>query len=269
MLDICSMWQWLSMPPGSTSRPAASMSRLPAGSFSCRATMRPSITPISQRNVSAAVTTVPLRMVRSNTGIRACYCIHRNQVHGPGSGLSNCIILLPDAVGHWSKAAARMHLTVIHLIGPDPDRCQIQSSAIPVRLAWALLRKVDMSMRWWLLALAAVISTGAAAEKKYGPGVSDTEIKLGQTVPYSGPVSAYGTIGRSEAAYFEMLNQQGGVNGRKIRLLSVDDGYSPPKTVEQTRKLVEQEEVLAIFSPLGTPTNSATQKYLNAKKVPQ
>ena len=126
-----------------------------------------------------------------------------------------------------------------------------------------------MRMRWWLLALAAVISTGTAAEKKYGPGVSDTEIKLGQTVPYSGPVSAYGTIGKSEAAYFEMLNHQGGVNGRKIRLISIDDGYSPPRTVEQTRRLVEEENVLAIFSPVGTPTSSATHKYLNAKRVPQ
>src|SRR5690349_12253121 len=128
-----------------------------------------------------------------------------------------------------------------------------------------------MKTHRWLIAMAAIIATSAlfAADKKYGPGVTDTEIKLGQTMPYSGPASAYGTIGRSEAAYFEMLNQQGGVNGRKIRMLSVDDGYSPPKTVEQTRKLVEQEEVLAIFSPLGTPTNSATQKYLNAKKVPQ
>src|SRR5262245_54961254 len=126
-----------------------------------------------------------------------------------------------------------------------------------------------MRMRWCLLALAAVVSTASAAEKKYGPGASDTEIKLGQTVPYSGPVSAYGTIGKSAAAYFEMLNQQGGVNGRKIRLISLDDAYSPPKTVEQTRRLVEEENVLAIFSPVGTPTSSAVHKYLNAKKVPQ
>src|SRR5690242_18127700 len=126
-----------------------------------------------------------------------------------------------------------------------------------------------MRMRWWLLALAAVISTSPAAEKKYGPGVTDTEIKLGQTMPYSGPASAYGTIGKAETAYFDMLNQQGGINGRKIRLLSLDDGYSPPKTVEQTRRLVEQEDVLAIFSPLGTAPNSSIQKYLNTKKVPQ
>jgi ABC-type branched-subunit amino acid transport system substrate-binding protein len=128
-------------------------------------------------------------------------------------------------------------------------------------------------MKWQtvLSACAALIFAAVAhtAEKKYGPGVTDTEIKLGQTMPYSGPASAYGTIGKSEAAYFEMLNSRGGVNGRKIRLISLDDGYSPPRTVENTRRLVEQEEVLAIFSPLGTPTNSAIHKYLNAKKVPQ
>ena len=95
------------------------------------------------------------------------------------------------------------------------------------------------------------------------------EIKLGQTMPYSGPASAYGTIGRVEVAYFKMLNEQGGVNGRKISLLSEDDGYNPAKTVEQTRKLVEQDDVLLLFQSLGTPCNSATQKYLNAKKVPQ
>jgi ABC-type branched-subunit amino acid transport system substrate-binding protein len=122
-----------------------------------------------------------------------------------------------------------------------------------------------------LIALAAALTTAVAqgADKKYGPGVTDTEIKLGQTMPYSGPASAYGAVGKSEVAFFEMINQQGGVNGRKIRLISVDDGYSPPKTVEQTRRLVEQEEVLAIFSPLGTAPNSAIHKYLNAKKVPQ
>jgi ABC-type branched-subunit amino acid transport system substrate-binding protein len=116
---------------------------------------------------------------------------------------------------------------------------------------------------------AAIMSVGAATAGDYGPGVSDTEIKLGQTIPYSGPASAYGTIGRIEEAYFNMVNSRGGVNGRKIRMISLDDAYSPPKTVEQTRKLVEQEEVLAIVGTIGTPTNSATQKYLNAKKVPQ
>jgi branched-chain amino acid transport system substrate-binding protein len=120
-----------------------------------------------------------------------------------------------------------------------------------------------------VLAVAVICGHALSAEKKYGPGVTDTEIKLGQTMPYSGPASAYSAIGKAELAYFEMINQRGGVNGRKIRLISLDDGYSPPKTVEQVRKLVEEEEVLAIFSPLGTPPNTAIHKYLNAKKVPQ
>ena len=121
------------------------------------------------------------------------------------------------------------------------------------------------------LLLVAALSYGHAlgAEKSYGPGVTDIEIKLGQTMPYSGPASAYGAIGKAELAYFEMINQHGGVNGRKIRLISLDDGYSPPRTVEQVRKLVEEDAVLAIFSPLGTPPNTAIHKYLNAKKVPQ
>lgn len=124
-----------------------------------------------------------------------------------------------------------------------------------------------------LAAIAAfsLVSTSAvlAADKKYDPGASDTEIKIGQTMPYSGPASAYGTQGRAEAAFWKMINSQGGINGRKITLLSMDDGYSPPKTVEQTRKLVEQEEVAAILNPLGTPTGLAVRKYLNDKKVPQ
>jgi branched-chain amino acid transport system substrate-binding protein len=121
----------------------------------------------------------------------------------------------------------------------------------------------------WLLPLLALTASPAPAEKKYGPGVTDTEIKIGQTMPYSGPVSAFGTMGRAEAAYFEMVNAAGGVNGRKIRLLSLDDGYSPPRTIEQTRKLVESEEVLLLFSSFGTPPNTAAMKYLNAKGVPQ
>jgi ABC-type branched-subunit amino acid transport system substrate-binding protein len=116
---------------------------------------------------------------------------------------------------------------------------------------------------------ALVASFGSAVAADYGPGVTDKEIKIGQTMPYSGPASAYGTQGRIEEAYFNMINSKGGVNGRKITMISLDDAYSPPKTVEQTRKLVEQEEVLAIVGTIGTPTNSATQKYLNAKKVPQ
>ena len=120
-----------------------------------------------------------------------------------------------------------------------------------------------------LTAAALCLVAAHGAEAADPPGVTATEIKLGQTMPYSGPASSYGTIGKVEQAYFKMLNEQGGVNGRKINLISLDDGYSPPKTVEQTRKLVEREGVLLIFDPLGTAPNSAIQKYLNSKKVPQ
>jgi branched-chain amino acid transport system substrate-binding protein len=122
-----------------------------------------------------------------------------------------------------------------------------------------------------LLGLAALllIAAPALAQKKYAPGVSNSEIRIGQTMPYSGPASAYGAIGHAEAAYFTMLNEQGGVNGRRITLLSLDDGYSPPRTFEQTRRLVEQENVAFIFSSLGTPTGVVVHKYLNEKKVPQ
>jgi branched-chain amino acid transport system substrate-binding protein len=131
-----------------------------------------------------------------------------------------------------------------------------------------------MSAKRWtrrILAIAAVmlLAAPALAQKKYAPGVSDTEIRIGQTMPYSGPASAYGAVGRAEAAYFTMLNEEGGVNGRRITLLSLDDGYSPPKTFEQTRRLVEQENVAFIFSSLGTPTGVVVHKYLNEKKVPQ
>ena len=107
------------------------------------------------------------------------------------------------------------------------------------------------------------------AQKKYDPGASDTEIKIGQTVPFSGPASAYATIGKTQAAYFKMINDQGGINGRKLNLIQYDDAYSPPKTVEQVRKLVESDEVLLTFQLVGTPPNAAVQKYLNQKKVPQ
>ncbi len=115
----------------------------------------------------------------------------------------------------------------------------------------------------------ATLTTGAAAEKNYAPGVSDTEIKIGQTMPYSGPASALGTAGRAHAAYLNMINDQGGINGRKVRLISLDDAYNPPKTVEQTRRLVEQEGVALIFGSLGTAPNMAIHKYVNAKKLPQ
>jgi branched-chain amino acid transport system substrate-binding protein len=119
------------------------------------------------------------------------------------------------------------------------------------------------------IALLAVTSSGALAQKKYDTGATDTEIKIGNIMPYSGPASAYGVIGKTEQAYFNKINAEGGINGRKINFISYDDGYSPPKTVEQARKLVESDEVLLLFNPLGTPPNSAIQKYLNSKKVPQ
>ena len=115
----------------------------------------------------------------------------------------------------------------------------------------------------------AITSSGVVAQKKYDTGASDTEIKIGNIMPYSGPASAYGISGRTEAAYFRKINDEGGINGRRINFISYDDAYSPPKAVEQARKLVESDEVLLIFSPLGTPSNSAIQKYMNAKKVPQ
>ena len=118
------------------------------------------------------------------------------------------------------------------------------------------------------LALSLSISP-VVAEKQYGPGVSDTEIKIGQTMAYSGPASTYGTLGRAAAAYFAKINAEGGIGGRKITFLSLDDGYSPPKTVEQTRGLVERYQVLMIFGSLGTAPNSAVRKYLNSMKVPQ
>ncbi|WP_316239586.1 ABC transporter substrate-binding protein [Bradyrhizobium sp. SZCCHNR1015] len=119
------------------------------------------------------------------------------------------------------------------------------------------------------LALLSLAATASAAEKKYDTGASDSEIKVGQTVPLSGPASAYATIGKAQAAYMKMINDQGGVNGRKINLIQYDDAYSPPKTVEQVRKLVESDEVLLTFQIIGTAPNVAVQKYLNSKKVPQ
>ncbi|MGC2317336.1 MAG: ABC transporter substrate-binding protein [Bradyrhizobium sp.] len=117
--------------------------------------------------------------------------------------------------------------------------------------------------------LAVAVATAANAQKKYDPGATDTEIKVGNIMPYSGPLSAYATIGKTEAAYFKKINEEGGINGRKISFISYDDGYNPAKTVEQARKLVEDDEALLIFNPLGTPGNTAIQKYMNAKKVPQ
>ncbi len=121
-----------------------------------------------------------------------------------------------------------------------------------------------------LLAAAAILmTTTAQAQKQYDPGATDTEIKIGNIMPYSGPASAYSAIGKAEAAYFRRINNEGGSNGRKINFISYDDAYSPPKAMEQARKLVESDDVLLVFQPLGTPSNTAIQKYLNLKKVPQ
>jgi len=121
-----------------------------------------------------------------------------------------------------------------------------------------------------LSAVSLVFVSGMAwAAGQYGPGASDSEIKIGNTMPYSGPASSYGVIGKSETAYFAMINEQGGIKGRKINFISRDDGYSPPKTVEQVRKMVEEDGVLLLFQTLGTPSNTAIQDYLNNNKVPQ
>ena len=129
-----------------------------------------------------------------------------------------------------------------------------------------------MSKQWTgLLALvgALAIISSAAAQQQYGPGVTDTEIKIGQTTAYSGPASAYGNLlSKTEVVYVRMINERGGINGRKITLISLDDGYSPPKTVEQTRRLVEQDHVLGIFDSLGTAPNAAIQEYLNEQHIP-
>src|SRR3979411_1009903 len=116
---------------------------------------------------------------------------------------------------------------------------------------------------------AAFAASGAIAQKNYGPGVTDTEIKIGNIMPYSGPASAYGIIGKTMSAYFRMINDTGGVNGRKINFISYDDAYSPPKAVEQARKLIESDEGLLLFGTLGPASNTAIQKYVNSKKVPQ
>ena len=129
------------------------------------------------------------------------------------------------------------------------SKCRVLSAAVAVTLA--------------------TLTAPSLAQKKYDPGASNTEIKIGQTMPYSGPASAYGTIGKVEAAYFKKVNDEGGINGSKINFISLDDAYSPTKTVEMVRRLVEQDEVLLVFGPLGTPSNTAIHKYMTEKKVPQ
>src|SRR5215813_3675841 len=126
------------------------------------------------------------------------------------------------------------------------------------------------SMYLAVLTVSSTLAVGLAfAGSQYDPGTGDTEIKIGNTMPYSGPASAWGVVGKSEAAYFAMINDQGGVNGRKINFISRDDGYSPPKTVEMVRKLVEEDQVLLLFQTLGTASNAAVQDYLNERKIPQ
>ena len=115
----------------------------------------------------------------------------------------------------------------------------------------------------------AITAHSRAAESQSTPGVSDSQIKIGQTIAYSGPASSFATIGRTQMAYYRMISDTGGINGRKIDSITLDDGYSPPKTVEQTRRLVEQDQVFGIFGSLGTPTNASVQRYLNKRKVPQ
>src|ERR1700710_891967 len=131
------------------------------------------------------------------------------------------------------------------------------------------LKNKKLSLFAAAAALSLLTTQGALAQKKYDTGASDTEIKIGNVEAYSGPASAYGVIGKTEEAYFKMINDQGGINGRKINWISYDDGYSPPKTVEQVRKLIESDEVFLVFNALGTPTQTAVQKYHNSKKVPQ
>ena len=133
-----------------------------------------------------------------------------------------------------------------------------------------LSRPTTRSAVFSTVLIASIAASGSAlAQKKYNTGATDTEIKIGNIMPYSGPASAYGVIGKTEEAYFNKINAEGGINGRKINFISYDDAYSPPKAVEQVRKLVESDEVLVVFNPLGTASNTAIQKYLNSKKVPQ
>ncbi|MEO8631098.1 MAG: ABC transporter substrate-binding protein, partial [Betaproteobacteria bacterium] len=117
--------------------------------------------------------------------------------------------------------------------------------------------------------LAGVLAMDAPAESKYDAGANDSEIRIGQTMAYTGPASAYGTIGRAQAAYFQMVNERGGINGRRVTLITLDDGYNPAITLEQTRLLIERHQVLAMFQSLGTATNAAVQRYLNTRKIPQ
>src|ERR1700682_2695061 len=151
-------------------------------------------------------------------------------------------------------------------------KVNLQGSSVPTKdHPMSIRKKLSLTQLLPITLVAISLSSAqhASAQNKYDPGASDTEIKIGNTMPYSGPLSTNGIVGKTEEAYFKMINDQGGINGRKINFISYDDAYSPPKTVEQARKLVESDEVLLIFSPLGAPSNTAIRKYLNTKKVPQ
>ena len=158
------------------------------------------------------------------------------------------------------------------LFGSDGDRCNQREKTSTGKFRQE--EQPNMSTRRAFIAATAALAFAfsanqALAQKKYDTGASDTEIKIGQTVPFSGAYSVYANIGKTQAAYFKMINDQGGINGRKINLIQYDDAYSPPKTVEQVRKLVEGDEVLFTFQIIGTAANAAVQKYLNGKKIPQ
>src|SRR5690349_17400062 len=169
------------------------------------------------------------------------------------------------AAGFFLPAPRRAYSIAASQAAADKSRGTSNSSGrseMPAMLA-------RLAVAAAMLALPIATGSHALAQKSYDTGASDTEIRIGNIEAYSGPASAYGVIGKTEAAYFKKINAEGGINGRKINFISYDDGYSPPKTVEQARKLVESDEVLLIFNSLGTPPNSAIHKYMNAKKVPQ
>ena len=189
-----------------------------------------------------------------------------NIAEAVSTGLAGAIYGIIHAVRHFPHAlrGGRICAVCVHL-GDTPTElyCTNRNGDRPM---------TPLTRRTLLAAVPSAIALGAVpafAQKKYDTGASDTEIKIGHTNPYSGPASAYGVIGKTQTAFFNMINEQGGVNGRKINFISYDDGYSPPKTVEQVRKLVESDGVLLLFNTLGTPTNTAIHKYCNAKKVPQ
>jgi branched-chain amino acid transport system substrate-binding protein len=164
------------------------------------------------------------------------------------------------SASNWSANSEKADLQESKAQPVKPEQGETMPSVQKLRIA---------AFSTAVIAFAAVSSSSALAQKKYDTGATDAEIKIGNIMPYSGPASAYGVIGKTEAAYFKKINAEGGINGRKINFISYDDSYSPPKAVEQARKLVESDEVLLLFNPLGTPSNSAIQKYLNAKKIPQ